>query len=54
MALDLHAGRVVPSAAGRGSRSRYLPIAEHGFIGDLHAVALVGADGTIDRYRVRV
>ncbi|KRE25222.1 hypothetical protein ASG82_16630 [Mycobacterium sp. Soil538] len=28
--------------------SRYLPIAEHGLIGDLHTVALVGTDGTID------
>jgi len=26
----------------------YLPIAEHGLIGDMHSVALVGADGTID------
>jgi len=28
----------------------YLPIAEHGLIGDLHTVALVGSDGTIDWY----
>jgi GH15 family glucan-1,4-alpha-glucosidase len=28
--------------------SSYLPIAEHGLIGDLHSVALVGTDGTID------
>ncbi len=28
--------------------ARYLPIAEHGMIGDLHTVALVGTDGTID------
>ena len=28
----------------------YLPIAEHGVIGDLHSVALVGTDGTIDWY----
>src|SRR3954464_3277317 len=28
----------------------YLPIAEHGIIGDLHTVALVGTDGTIDWY----
>jgi GH15 family glucan-1,4-alpha-glucosidase len=27
---------------------RYLPIAEHGIIGDLHTAALVGSDGTID------
>jgi len=30
--------------------SGYLPIAEHGVIGDLHSVALVGTDGTIDWY----
>ena len=30
--------------------SRYPPIAEHGVIGDLHTVALVGTDGTIDWY----
>src|SRR2546429_460197 len=29
---------------------RYLPIAEHGIIGDLHTVALVGTEGTIDWY----
>ncbi|MFI9612096.1 glycoside hydrolase family 15 protein [Streptomyces sp. NPDC052023] len=28
----------------------YLPIAEHGLIGDLRTTALVGADGTIDWY----
>jgi GH15 family glucan-1,4-alpha-glucosidase len=28
----------------------YLPIAEHGLIGDLHTVALVGTNGTIDWY----
>jgi GH15 family glucan-1,4-alpha-glucosidase len=28
----------------------YLPIAEHGLIGDTHSVALVGTDGTIDWY----
>src|SRR5947209_13436926 len=28
----------------------YLPIAEHGLIGALHSVALVGTDGTIDWY----
>ena len=28
--------------------SAYLPIAEHGVIGDMHTVALVGTDGTID------
>ena len=30
--------------------AQYLPIAEHGLIGDLHTVALVGTDGTIDWY----
>ncbi|HYX84257.1 MAG TPA: glycoside hydrolase family 15 protein [Gaiellales bacterium] len=30
--------------------SVYLPIAEHGVIGDLHTVALVGTDGTVDWY----
>ena len=30
--------------------SSYLPIAEHGLIGDLHSVALVGTDATIDWY----
>jgi GH15 family glucan-1,4-alpha-glucosidase len=30
--------------------ARYLPIAEHGLIGDLHTVALVATDGTIDWY----
>jgi GH15 family glucan-1,4-alpha-glucosidase len=28
----------------------YLPISEHGVIGDLRTVALVGSDGTIDWY----
>jgi GH15 family glucan-1,4-alpha-glucosidase len=31
-----------PSAGG------YLPIGEHGLVGDLHTVALVGSEGTID------
>ncbi|OIJ68826.1 glycoside hydrolase family 15 protein [Streptomyces mangrovisoli] len=30
--------------------SRYLPIADHGLIGDLRSVALVGTNGTIDWY----
>ncbi|MYQ47610.1 glycoside hydrolase family 15 protein [Streptomyces sp. SID4985] len=29
---------------------RHLPIAEHGLVGDLRSVALVGSDGTIDWY----
>ena len=32
------------------ARERYLPIGDHGLIGDLHTVALVGTDGTIDWY----
>jgi GH15 family glucan-1,4-alpha-glucosidase len=28
----------------------YLPIADHGLVGDLHTVALVGSEGTIDWY----
>jgi len=34
-------------AAGR---SGYLPVSEHGLIGDMHSVALVGTNGTIDWY----
>src|SRR4051794_29920512 len=30
--------------------SDYLPIGEHGLVGDLHTVALVGTNGTIDWY----
>src|SRR4051812_47736715 len=53
MALDVRDDRVpqVGSAGAPGApRARYLPIAEHGVIGDLHTVALVGTDGTIDWY----
>ncbi|MFE9643197.1 glycoside hydrolase family 15 protein [Streptomyces sp. NPDC006365] len=35
---------------GSAGSARYLPIAEHGLIGDLRTVALVGTDGTIDWY----
>jgi GH15 family glucan-1,4-alpha-glucosidase len=38
------------SGTSQASQERYLPIAEHGLIGDLHTVALVGTDGTIDWY----
>ncbi|TXR56461.1 glycoside hydrolase family 15 protein [Quadrisphaera setariae] len=31
-------------------RERYLPIEEHGIIGDLRTTALVGTDGTVDWY----
>ncbi len=37
----------LPRAA---TRIDYLPIAEHGIIGDLHSIALVGTDGRIDWY----
>jgi GH15 family glucan-1,4-alpha-glucosidase len=30
------------------NRSDYLPVSDHGLIGDLHTVALVGSNGTID------
>lgn len=33
-----------------GSAPRHLPVASHGLIGDLHTVALVGTDSTIDSY----
>ena len=33
---------------GPAGRSGYLPVSEHGLIGDLHCVALVGTNGTID------
>ena len=53
MAFDEAAGRgasAVSGGAGVTAWARYLPIAEHGLIGDLHTVALVGTDGTIDWY----
>jgi len=49
-------GSTAWGAAGAGntlallSMGDYLPIEEHGVIGDLHTVALVGTDGTIDWY----
>ncbi|MFI2205046.1 glycoside hydrolase family 15 protein [Streptomyces sp. NPDC020192] len=39
-----------PFAEGFRPGPRYLPIAEHGLIGDLRSVALVGTNGTIDWY----
>jgi GH15 family glucan-1,4-alpha-glucosidase len=35
---------------GTAGRSGYLPVSEHGLIGDLRCVALVGTNGTIDWY----
>ncbi|GAB2596898.1 glycoside hydrolase family 15 protein [Streptomyces capparidis] len=45
MAEPPHPPRPEPADPGR-----YLPIAEHGLIGDLRTVALVGTDGTVDWY----
>jgi GH15 family glucan-1,4-alpha-glucosidase len=39
-----------PATAPTGSLPDYLPIAEHGIIGDLHSIALVGTDARIDWY----
>ncbi|MGW5661349.1 glycoside hydrolase family 15 protein [Streptomyces sp. NPDC003758] len=39
-----------PSEQYGPGRSRYLPIADHGLIGDMRTVALVGSNGTIDWY----
>src|SRR5437762_7045997 len=44
-------GRTLDSEVGMPARRRrpgYLPIEEHGIIGDMHTAALVGVDGTID------
>ena len=38
----------LPSTRWRAAPAGYLPIAEHGIVGDLHTAALVGSDGTID------
>jgi len=37
-------------SGGQQPGARYLPIADHRLIGDLHSVALVGTNGTIDWY----
>ncbi|MEU6478686.1 glycoside hydrolase family 15 protein [Streptomyces sp. NPDC047017] len=39
-----------PSPPPVAGPRRYVPIADHGLIGDLRTVALVGTDGTIDWY----
>jgi GH15 family glucan-1,4-alpha-glucosidase len=39
-----------PGAQGSALSGGYLPVAEHGLIGDLRTAALVGTDGTIDWY----
>ncbi|MEY2229960.1 glycoside hydrolase family 15 protein [Streptomyces sp. BF23-19] len=38
------------TGSGGVDGARYLPISEHGLIGDLRTAALVGTDGTIDWY----
>ena len=38
----------LPPTRWPGPPTAYLPIAEHGLIGDLHTAAMVGSDGTID------
>jgi hypothetical protein len=43
MAVDVRPGRV-SAGVRRSARARYLPIAEHGLIGDLHTVALDRAE----------
>jgi len=53
MASDVTPGRLAFDRSfgdGLTRQTRYLPVAEHGLIGDLHTVALVGTDGTIDWY----
>lgn len=42
--------RGAPAGPGGTGTPRYLPIADHGLIGDLRSAALVGTDGTIDWY----
>ena len=40
--------RLPERGPGTAGRPDYLPVSEHGLIGDLHSVALVGTNGTID------
>jgi GH15 family glucan-1,4-alpha-glucosidase len=42
--------QLITAPAAGAKMTEYLPIAEHGIIGDLHSIALVGTDGTIDWY----
>jgi GH15 family glucan-1,4-alpha-glucosidase len=48
--VTLPADRIVTATPSTGTMPDYLPIAEHGIIGDLHSVALVGTNGAIDWY----
>ena len=45
-----HLTQTAPPPRPGAALPGYLPIAEHGVIGDLHTAALVGTDGTIDWY----
>ncbi len=45
--IDDSSGSPQPTSAG-GNRAAYLPVSDHGMIGDLYTVALVGTNGTID------
>ncbi len=40
--------RLPERGPGTAGRPDYLPVSEHGLIGDMHSVALVGTNGTID------
>jgi GH15 family glucan-1,4-alpha-glucosidase len=54
MAATANEGRVTDRRGQPGrdaaGRSGYLPVSEHGLIGDMHSVALVGTNGIIDWY----
>ena len=50
MATSLSRPVAKPRLSRRVKREGYVPIAEHGIIGDLRTIALVGTDGTIDWY----
>ncbi|MDX6348127.1 MAG: hypothetical protein QOF84_2917 [Streptomyces sp.] len=51
METNVTAGAFSALGGPRGADTpRYLPVAEHGLIGDLRSAALVGSNGTIDWY----
>jgi GH15 family glucan-1,4-alpha-glucosidase len=45
-----HAARSISAGRGCGPPDGYLPIGEHGIVGEMRSAALVGTDGTIDWY----
>jgi GH15 family glucan-1,4-alpha-glucosidase len=47
-APQMQNARQAALSASMGKHMGYLPIEDHGIIGDLHTAALVGTDGTID------